>query len=230
MSCARQDWGDRLHETAQFLKTYGTLPRQRGSHPNEHSLALWLRYQRIRAQSGTLLPDRQHALDHAIPNWQTRQTRHVASHDEWNRKARRVQAWLQQHGRLPRRPTGAVSGPERDLGNWLIYQRLRANQGQLDPAREDWLNKHLGPRWNPGQRAPGVSDEWLNRAMMVVNWREHHHQNMPSRRATCPTERSCANWLRTQRINLQRGRLHPDRIQWLERFLPDTIANETARA
>ena len=119
----------RLQQVQAFVHQHGRFPRQHASkrlpfQPNEEELGLWCRLQKQRGEGSTdrsppLTAEQQAALA-AIPGW-------VWGVDErWEQRRRQVEAFVRQHGRMPRRQASSENPlleGEQGLGIWRAHQK-----------------------------------------------------------------------------------------------------------
>lgn len=205
---ARPDaaWRARLAELAAFAEAHGLPRRSRDAGDDERRLAAWLAGQRSAARAGTLDESRKRRLDAAVVGW----------HDderEWRTLADRLVRHLGVHERFP---SGGDTVPEsRTLARWLQRQRALAAAGDLEPARERWLDRQL-----PGWRDRYLSG-WLAMATRLRRFRTEHGR-LPARgSAAGALERELAVWINNQRAARRRGCLAVDRERWLDAHLPE---------
>lgn len=166
-------------------------------------LRTWLGHQRRSYAEGNLRADRLAALNDALPGWMDMEG------NRWEEGFDRLESWVLEHGTMPGY-TGR-EGEQEHLYRWLVIQRNLAARGGLARSKDVRLSS-LYPGWQ--QSIPGP---WERMAAAVAD-----HITFTGRRpaVTVPEERRMARWLGTQRAAVRAGRLHPDRIAWLDKNVP----------
>lgn len=122
----RVPWTQWLHELTEYLHIYGEYPQ------NGTVLGSWVSRQRTAYKRG-ILPGVQVSQLEALPGWLWN-----ARKDPWPTNFGRLQAYLAQHGNIPR--TGAV-------GDWVTRQRRAHASGQLSAGRAGLLEALPGWSW-----------------------------------------------------------------------------------
>ncbi len=123
-------WEERRKQFATFVQQHGRLPRQVGSRARpllegEKELGRWCSTQRLRwrgTEKPPLTPQQVAALE-SLTGWRWDEWA-----EAWEERRQQVAAFVQQHGRLPRK-SGSRARPllegEKELGYWLNNQRVR---------------------------------------------------------------------------------------------------------
>lgn len=125
----KRTWWESLACTAAYVEAHGKNPAQTNPDPEVARLAFWLRDQRRHTT-----PQRQAALDAAVPGWRGSHPGHRA----WEDSLQELRAFVTSHGRLPR---WSAADDEMRLRNWLNDQRRRADEAQrarLDEVCAEW--------------------------------------------------------------------------------------------
>lgn len=124
----RRTWSESLACTAAYVEAHGKNPAQTNPDPEVARLAFWLRDQRRNTT-----PQRQAALDAAVPGWRGSHPGHRA----WEDSLQELRTFVATHGRLPR---WSAADDEMRLRNWLSDQRRRADADQRARLNEVWEN------------------------------------------------------------------------------------------
>lgn len=118
--------------------------------------------------------------------------------DRWRARLDRLTAWIDSHGRFPRR----TAGEERSLCLWLAEQRRFDRAGTLDPARRLQL-----------ARIPGALLERTPDRLDQLATFHAEHGRLPRTTAADPKERSLAAYLvHNLRTSIKTGRINPERL------------------
>ena len=201
---------------AAFQRQHGRLPKATAeSHgqpllPGERPLGLWCTEQQRRkaGSKGPPLTVQEQAALLAIPSWGWWATKPVTK--PWEQRRQEVEAFYQQHGRLPR-SAGGKTNPflpgEKELGNWVDRQRQR-HKGNLQPplsaehtaaleATEGWI-------WEDYVA-------WEARCQQVQDFM-HQHGRLPREKGSERSplllgEKELGKWCYTQRLR-RKGKSH----------------------
>lgn len=143
-------FGLRVRDLGEFIAANRRVPFSKGGSPEERSLGVWLAKQRKADREGTLVPERQAALDSA-GNWRDHGR---AQRDErkWQQNLSDLASFTSTTGRLPsyRRPKDDT---ERRLGIWLHGQRQLDGEGKLLDDKSASLAAAV-PGWNTWKKRP----------------------------------------------------------------------------
>ena len=122
--------------------------------------------------------------------------------DYWDEMFGRLVAYKQQHGdcMVPRYYS------DKKLGKWVNTQRSRKNQGKLEAVRVQRLEE-LGFVWNSHDEA------WEEMFGRLVTYKEQHSDCLVPKSYS---DKKLINWVLTQRMVKNQGRLEAARIQRLE--------------
>lgn len=169
-------------------------------------LRTWLGHQRRSYYEGSLRADRLAALNAALPGWLGFEG------SRWEETFDRLTSWTLEHGCMP--GYTEEEGEQARLYRWLVTQRSLAVRGALASSKELRL-RSLHPRWQQNIHGP-----WDRMAAAVKD-----HIAATGRRPSVSVsdERRMARWLGTQRASLRAGKLHPDRISWLDENVPGWV-------
>jgi hypothetical protein len=147
-------WEQRCREVAEFVEEHARLPRQKAGRaqpllPGEKELGDWCNTQRKRRKGKVLPPlsPEQVAALAAIPGWVWE------SHPPWAQQRLAVEAFVREHGRLPRQyacRAQPLQPGEKQLGQWCCSQQQRRKgnrQPQLTPDQVAALEAIQHWRW-----------------------------------------------------------------------------------
>ncbi|GAB4822659.1 hypothetical protein N2152v2_009705 [Parachlorella kessleri] len=199
-------WESRYQQVQDFVRQHSRLPREHAGksnplQPGEGELGNWcvMQRQRCRGQSQAppLSADQQAALA-AIPGW------YWDFNDIWEQQRQKLEAFHQQHGRLPRQTAGKLSPflpGERGLGVWVTSQRQRfkGQRQQLPlPAEQQALLASI-----PGWYWDVEDDRWEQQRQKLDAF-VRAHGRLPRVRPTpkgplLEGERELAGWRQRQR-------------------------------
>lgn len=204
-------WEKRREQLEAFVKQHGRLPQRQGSTgaplvPGETDLWTWCNTQRQRWNyplccEQPLTAEQEAALS-AIPGWAW-----SARDGRWEQQREQVEAFVRQHGRLPR-AQGSKGVPllleEKELGVWCAAQRQRwdnPNRSCLEPEQEAALNATPGWAWSLRD------DTWQQRRKQLEAF-VRQHGRMPRMRPTPQDplfegERQLASWRERQKRRLK---------------------------
>jgi hypothetical protein len=126
---------------------------------------------------------------------------------QWNNAFQRVQAFIEQHNKLPR--ASCDNGDETALGAWLNKQQRKCNDGNLRTDREKLLEKI-------GALTPTEEKEFLEKLERCADFILKNNRP-PSSTATDPEEKSLYYWRSGQLHSRNTGKLKPHRSKLLEK-------------
>ena len=206
-------WEQRRQQVLAFVERQGRLPRRRGSQQEpllegERQLGNWCSVQRQRwkgKQQPPLTAEQQAALE-AIPGWV------LGGRELWEQRRQQVLAFVEQHGRLPRRQ-GSQQEPllagEQQLGNWCSAQRQRWKGKQQPPlTAEQQAALEAIPGWIWGGR-----ELWEQQRQQVAAFAAQHGR-LPrtqgsKRDPLLAGERQLGHWCHYQRQRWNGNRQPP---------------------
>jgi hypothetical protein len=199
------EWSEKLTYVVAFEAEHGRPPSNKSKDPREAKAGAWFQHQK----AGTgMTPDREAALDRAIPAW--RETKH----DHWMRSLARVQTFYRTHGRRP--DPHATDPAERSLGSWYWNAMNRAQSTE----RTDALTKaDLGTRRT--QEAL-----WQEKLELCAQFVRDHGRYPAFGKESHPDERRLGSWLGEQRR--LGAKLKPSRRLVLDETLADWAAPRSA--
>lgn len=131
-------WRRHYDLLVKWLREHGgRLPCKSSRNARERLLAFWLHNNLSKAKDGDLVAEKQEHLQEAraISNadWSCESSpggHHVRKIVEWETNFKRLEAWCENHGRLPKR--NGTTEAERNLEWWLKYYCQRAKAGKLE--------------------------------------------------------------------------------------------------
>lgn len=191
------DWERRADELERFCAEHGRVPSSASAEDSDER-QIWLFYVRQRAlRARGSLSVRQIARLDAIANfaWYARD-QHAAQ------MIAQLQAFVAQHGRLPRRVGGLVEA-EQSLGSFVHSQREAMKAGSIDADRARELEAVPGWTWStPTQLV------WEARAQELSAWVAEHGR--------LPLASEVGTWMSKARAAYRAGRLTDEQIAALE--------------
>ncbi|MBE2179952.1 MAG: Helicase associated domain protein [Chthoniobacterales bacterium] len=124
--------------------------------------------------------------------------------------------WFERYGQLVayKQKHGDCGIPARwdahqKLATWVVDQRVRKRDGNLEPEKVELLNR-LGFNWNPRET------NWRGAYLELVKFQKRFgHCRVPQ---NWKENNSLAHWVKTQRMDFLSGELHGDRIALLEKI------------
>lgn len=124
--------------------------------------------------------------------------------------------WFERYGQLVayKQKHGDCDMPARwdenqKLATWVVDQRVRKRDGNLEPEKIELLNR-LSFNWNPRET------NWRGVYLELVKFqRQFGHCRVPQ---NWKENNSLAHWVKTQRMDYLSGELHGDRIALLEKI------------
>jgi len=95
------------------------------------------------------------------------------------------------------------------LATWVVDQRVRKRDGNLEPEKIELLNR-LSFNWNPRET------NWRGTYLELVKFQKRfNHCRVPQ---NWIENKALAHWVAAQRLDYSKGELHSDRILWLEKI------------
>jgi AcrR family transcriptional regulator len=137
-----------MEDLIALYKTEGRLPTFRGTAPGERALAVWLQRRRQDANQGALSPIYREGLK-AVPGWDQQPDRKTRDEARWRQRLAELMDYMAGGNDWPRHKK-TDSEHERTLGIWLHIQRMKQRAGDLDPEKEDQMNRTL-QGWQTGR-------------------------------------------------------------------------------
>ncbi|GAB4822657.1 hypothetical protein N2152v2_009703 [Parachlorella kessleri] len=230
---SRDAWEQACQQVAAFQRQHGRLPKASPDaqglplHPGEGALGLWCTEQQRRkaGSKGPPLTAQERAALRALPGWRWWSSRRVTRtwvKVPWELRRQEVEAFYQQHGRLPRLTAGKGSAflpGEKTLGKWVHWQRQCYKGKRQQPLSEERIAAcEATPGWVWEEHPP-----WEQRRQEVEAWYQQHGR-LP--RATVglaspflPGEKALGLWVHRQRqhykVNAQPS-LSAERLAALE--------------
>ena len=124
--------------------------------------------------------------------------------------------WFERYGQLVayKQTHGDCDMPARwkenqKLATWLVDQRVRRRDGNLEPEKIELLNR-LGFNWNPRET------NWRGAYLELVKFQKRFgHCRVPQ---NWKENNSLAHWVKTQRMDHANSELHGDRVVLLEKI------------
>ncbi len=143
---------------------------------------------------------------------ETRTSPSLGRISKWMTTARDLHRFVNEHGRLPREnnrvPRNAIPERERQLADWVRYQRRPASVELLCDFQKSRLEAIPGFLWNPR------GSLWDERFDEFTRFVSAHHR-APRYRSTDPIERNIAAWATKQRQLVRQGKLSERRTKKL---------------
>ena len=124
--------------------------------------------------------------------------------------------WFERYGQLYdyKQKHGSCDMPARwdenqRLATWVVDQRVRKRDGNLEPEKIELLNR-LSFNWNPRET------NWRGMYLEMVKFQKRFgHCRVPQ---NWSEDKSLSHWVKTQRQDYAEGDLHHDRIALLEKI------------
>lgn len=126
--------------------------------------------------------------------------------EQWFERYGQLVAWKQIHGNCD---MPARWKENQKLATWVVDQRVRKRDGNLEPEKIELLNR-LGFNWNPRET------NWRGAYLELVRFQKRFgHCRVPQ---NWKENKSLAHWVKTQRMDYVSGELHGDRVVLLEKI------------
>jgi superfamily II DNA or RNA helicase len=134
-----EKWEEGFRQLRAYVEVYGDAGVPRPHTVDGYRLGSWVMIQRGSYSKGTLDADRQRRLQE-LPGWVW--DPHA---DRWEQGFSRLVEYVENHGHTSIRQGYTIDGYR--LGAWVSQQRLKHNQGTLDPERQRRLQVLTGWTW-----------------------------------------------------------------------------------
>ncbi|GAB4822680.1 hypothetical protein N2152v2_009726 [Parachlorella kessleri] len=215
-------WEQWRQEVEAFYQRHGTLPRATARKaspllPGEKEMGNWVDRQR-QCYKGNKQPplsaERIAALE-ATAGWAWE------DHTPWEQRRQEVEAFHQQHGRLPRATAGEESpflAGEQALGKWVTGQRQSYRGHKRQPLSSERVAALAGtPGWSWGEY---LVTPWEDRYQQLQDFLQQHgrlpRSKSGSSDSSLPGEKELASWVFTQRQSYKSQELSAEKIAALD--------------
>ena len=188
-----ESWEEMFGRLAEYKQNHGNC--QVPLNYSDKELANWVNNQRVYKNTGKADPSRIQRLNELGFVWD-------AISESWENMFSRLVAYKKEHGNclVPQNYS------DTELANWVSNRRILRNRGKLEPSRIQQLNE-LGFVWD----ARGAS--WDEMFCRLAEYKLDHGDCVVP---TGYSDRKLVNWVSTQRVYKNTGKLDPIRIQRLE--------------
>ena len=178
----------------------------------------WMLRQRVLHKNGQLSDERIGKLDRIGLFWGRRNEPSIAQRhhcdERWETMFQKLRIFCDEHGHCMV-PSTSI-GEQKQLAEWVSYQRKKYKQGRLEADRTEKLND-IGLSWHAGIHTSSESilqrkwDAKLNRLQAFKS--QFGHCNVPF---LYKDDRELANWVNRQRTAVAQNRLHSSRREALD--------------
>ena len=199
------DLRDSIEAVKAFAKTYGELPKSKGTRMNgrEKKLASFLAKQRLLKDRGQLLPDEISAMASITGfDWIS------GEYYTFEERLADVKAFVSAHGRLPKRD--GMDGAENKLGAFLNEKRRLKKNDKLSPDQISAMESIHGFKWEIQLS--------FDDSVVAVETFVKEFDELPMQTGTRwdGQEKRLGGFLNSQRQFKKSGKLSPEQISTLE--------------
>ena len=204
--CSSYTWFVHLNTVKNYYKEYGKFPLT----SDKENSGRWLSQQRQTYKYGKLLDERKEILDTELFGWNNVE-RGRTNNVKWDKYLVKVLYYHEKNNEFPNQKDS------KNGGSWLMNQRLFLKNGKLTPERKKRLD-FLLPGWDIKGDGRLNDNIWFKYLNIVVDYK--------NKNGVLPTAKDKENggvWLANQRQIFRDGKLRSERLEILNREIPNWI-------
>ena len=201
-----KQWEEKYKLAEEYFKDHGNLKIPQGYEINDKKLGRWIITQRERYKKGLLNKEEIDRLNAIGMIWEP------YCNKQWEENYKLAEEYFKDNGHLQIPYLYEIG--ETKLGQWIGTQRVKYKRGTLSKDRIDKLNA-IGMVWEPKRGCLVNNDEiWKeNYKLAEEYYKDHGNLLIPQRYRI--NGKKLGQWICTQRLQYNLGKLSKDRIDKL---------------